>query len=275
MEKEKLEKILASHKSWLDSGIGKRADLHEADLCGVNLYGANLCRANLQDADLRGADLSSANLNSANLLGAKLQDANLLDADLCNADLRNADLCNAGLCGADLSGANLCCAELYNSNLSGADLCGANLYSANLYSANLRDANLSGADLTSANLCGADLRGANLTDVKYDEYTAGFALQCPEDGSFVGWKKCANGVLVKLLIPEDAKRSSATSRKCRASKAVVLEVIGAEKAISMTNPHFVYEVGKEVLPDSFDDYRWNECSHGIHFFLTRKEAEQY
>ena len=265
MEKEKLEKILASHKSWLDSGIGKRADLREADLCG-----ANLCRADLRNADLRGADLSSANL-----LGANLQDANLLDADLCGADIRNAELCGADLSGAELCGANLSGADLYNSNLCGADLSGANLYSANLYSANLRDANLSGADLTSANLCGADIRGAMLTHVEYDEYTSFFALQCPEEGSFVGWKKCANGVLVKLLIPEDAKRSSATSRKCRASKAIVLDVIGAEKGISMTNPHFVYEAGKEVLPDSFDDYRWNECSHGIHFFLTRKAAEQY
>lgn len=275
MEKEKLEKILASHKSWLDSGIGKRADLHEADLYGANLYGANLCRANLQDADLRGADLSSANLNSANLLGANLQDANLYGANLCGADLRNADLCNADLCGADLSDANLCCAELYNSNLSGADLCGANLYSANLYSANLREANLTSADFGSVNLSGADLHGANLTDVEYDEYTAGFALQCPEDGSFVAWKKCKDNVIVKLLIPADAKRSSATSRKCRASRAIVLEVIGAEKAISINDPYYVYEVGKEMLPDSFDDDRWNECSHGIHFFLTRKEAEQY
>ena len=35
----------------------------------------------------------------------------------------------------------------------------------------------------------------------------------------------------------------------------------------------MYEVGKEVVADSFDDDRWNECSHGIHFFITRNEAE--
>jgi hypothetical protein len=111
--------------------------------------------------------------------------------------------------------------------------------------------------------------------VAYDEFTTFFALQCPEEGSFVGWKKCRNNVIVKLLIPEDAKRSSATSRKCRASKAVVLEVIGAEKALSRYDGTFVYEVGKEVVANGFDDDRWNECSNGIHFFMTRAEAENY
>lgn len=156
-----------------------------------------------------------------------------------------------------------------------ADLSDADLSCADLSRANLRCANLSRADLSRANLGGADLRDAYLGDVTYNESTAFFALQCPEEGSFVGWKKCKNDVIVKLLIPEDAKRSSATTRKCRASKAVVLEVIGAEKGISTDDETFVYEVGKEVVPDSFDDNRWNECSHGIHFFITRKEAENY
>ena len=176
------------------------------------------------------------------------------------ANLKGADLSDADLTGADLRGANLRFADLSGADLRGADLSGVDL----------RWANLRGA-----NLCYANLSDANLTEVKYNETTAFFALQCPEEGSFVAWKKCRNDVIVKLLIPEDAKRSSATSRKCRASKAVVLEVIGAEKGISKNDETFVYEVGKEVFPDSFDDDRWNECSHGIHFFITRAEAENY
>lgn len=191
------------------------------------------------------------------------------------ADLHGEDLCGADLCGADLCGADLRHANLSGANLCGADLSRANLYGMNLQDADLCDADLSRADLSRANLCGADLRGANLTDVTYDGYTSFFALQCPEEGAFIAWKKCKDNVIVKLLIPEDAKRSSSTSRKCRASKAIVLEVIGAEKGISTNDEAFVYEVGKEVVPDSFDDNRWNECSHGIHFFVTRKEAENY
>lgn len=47
---------------------------------------------------------------------------------------------------------------------------------------------------------------------------------------FIGWKKARKTdntftvTLVKLLIPEDAKRSSATSAKCRCNKAQVLEI---------------------------------------------------
>ena len=121
----------------------------------------------------------------------------------------------------------------------------------------------------------ADLSSANLRGVKTDEHTAFFALQCPEEGAFVGWKKCRENVIVKLLIPDDAKRSSSTSRKCRASKVVVLEVFGAEYGVSQNDENTIYRVGETVTPDAWDEDRWKECSNGIHFFITRAEAEQY
>ena len=134
----------------------------------------------------------------------------------------------------------------------------------------LTDANLTGADLTYANLT-----HANLTDIRYNECTSFLALQCPEEGAFVGWKKCKNNVIVKLLIPEHAKRSSATSRKCRCSEAVVLDVIGAEYGISQHDSGFHYHKGETVKVENFDENRWVECSLGIHFFITRREAELY
>jgi len=82
-------------------------------------------------------------------------------------------------------------------------------------------------------------------------------------------------VLVKLMIPEDAKRLSATGRKCRASKAVVLDIVGASTAYSTHNSCFEYRIGETVYPDCFDEDRFHECSGGIHFFITREEAEQY
>ena len=60
---------------------------------------------------------------------------------------------------------------------------------ANLRNADLCGANLRNADLRGANLRNADLCGANLRDIKYNEYTAFFALQCPEKGAFIGYKK--------------------------------------------------------------------------------------
>ena len=147
--------------------------------------------------------------------------------------------------------------------------------------ADLRDADLRRADLCDADLCGANLRGADLRDAVSNEKTAMFALSCPEEGEFIGWKK-ANGLIVKLQILADAKRSSATTRKCRCSKAKVLSIqtIDGDEAeqqfvASDHDKSFFYRVGETVEVDNFDDDRWNECSTGIHFFITRREAEQW
>ena len=208
-------------------------------------------------ADLRGADLRNANLRGANLRGADLCDADLCDANLCDADLRGANLR-----GADLRNANLCDADLRGANLRGADLC---------------DANLRGADLHGANLCGAK----NTDKIAWNAHTAFYPLQCPETGSFIGYKKAADKIIM-LEICVDAKRSSATSRKCRCSKAKVLSIThldgsdsGLTEIRSDYSKEFVYRVGETVEVPDFDDNRWNECAAGIHFFITREEAVKY
>ena len=240
-----LKKILDEHLLWLNGEGGSRADLRDADLRGANLsdadlFGANLRGANLSDADLRDADLRNADLRCANLRDADLRCANLRDADL-----RNADLCRANLRGA-----------------------------------NLRNADLFGANLRGADLCRADLFGASIDQMMWDIYTVFYPLQCPESGSYIGYKK-ASGLVVELEIPADARRSSATNRKCRASKAKVLSITdingnpGGDQVRSNFDPNFVYAIGETVEVTDFDDNRWNECSTGIHHFITRAEAVIY
>ena len=237
---------------------------------GADLRGADLRGADLRDADLRGADLRGADLRDADLYGADLRGADLRGADLCGAYLCGADLCDADLRGADLRGADLRDADLCDANLRDANLCGAYLRGANL-----RDADLCGADLCGANLCGANLRGANLRGAK------GCYLSCPTEGSFIGWKK-ASGHIVKLRIPEDARRSSATGHKCRCDKAYVMEIqnMDGTKATEDTvrsdhDKNFVYTVGATVEVPDFDDNMWSECAPGIHFFIDRRAAVEY
>lgn len=140
----------------------------------------------------------------------------------------------------------------------------ANLYNANLYNANLRN----------ANLCDADLRGAK--NVPF------IPMACPDFGSYVAFKKVSGNRIVKLEIPADALRSSATSRKCRASKAIVLAIENlnggsseTDVAYSLWVPCFAYRVGETVSVDDFDTDRWNECASGIHHFISRQEAVEY
>ena len=237
--KEQLDNVLRKHALWINNESGgERADLR----------GANLSGANLHQADLRGANLSGANLSGANLYQAILRGANLYQANLYRANLSGADLYQADLSGANLSGANL----------SGANLSGANLYQ---------------ADLSEADLSGANLRKAK---------NLNFPIACPEEGSFIGFKKCQDGKIVKLKIPVDALRCSATGRKCRCSKAKVLSITNIDgtdanvgMAISKYDRNFIYKVGETIEVPNFNTDRWDECSTGIHFFITRQEAVDY
>ena len=203
--------------------------------------------------DLRGVDLSYANLRYVNLSGATLRGANLRGTDLYSANLHSA-------------------------NLSYVDLSYANLHSANLLYANLRDAYLYSANLSGADLRHANLSGANLRDAEEVPY---IPMVCPEEGDFIGWKR-AGDKIVKLHIPQDALRSSATTRKCRCNKAEVIEIyntdgtIADERIVSSNyDSSFTYEVGKTVEVQDFDTNRWNECTRGIHFFINRREAINY
>ena len=160
-----------------------------------------------------------------------------------------------------------------------ADLSGTYLRNANLQCADLQDANLRNADLRNADLRGAYLRGSDLRDADLqDANGAGLALAMSSHlpaGDIIGWKKCMNDVIVKLRIPEAAARSHGVSRKCRAEYAVVLEVIGANEGVSQYDKATTYRAGETVKPMSWDPDRWNECTGGIHFFITREEAEAF
>src|SRR5216683_2990094 len=194
-----------------------------------------------------------------------LSGANLSNTDLSGADLRGADLIGANLRGASLSGASL----------KGTDLSGASLSNAYLSGANLRNADLSGADLRGADLIGANLRGASLSGAKLTALTVARLTIVPVEGAFIGWKKCRGDVIVQVSIPADAKRSNAISRKCRAAYVDVIGIFGGEEGISIHNPTIVYRVGSRVHCDKWNEDRWVECGGGIHFLLTREEAEAY
>jgi len=148
----------------------------------------------------------------------------------------------------------------------------ADLYGANLYGANLSRANLSGADLSGANLSGADLYGAENSE------SVARTMIVPEEGSFVGFKKICTKEgkkVIKVLIPENAKRVGGTAgRKCRA------EFVQMPEDVSGWSDHdetfkYEYKAGDLVYPDKFDGTITQECTNGIHFFITRYEAEQY
>jgi hypothetical protein len=205
--------------------------------------------------------------------GADLQDADLRGAYLQDAYLQGADLQDAYLQGAYLQGAYLQGADLRGADLQGADLRGADLRGAYLQGADLQDAYLQDAYLQDAYLQGAYLRGAYLqgADLLYKII--------PEIGQFTAWKRAKNKI-IKIQIPSKAKRTSCLiNRKCRAEFVKVLRIENVDGTKSeekkVTGDHddkTIYEVGKITKADSFDPDIRIDCTHGIHFFLTRQEA---
>ena len=107
------------------------------------------------------------------------------------------------------------------------------------------------------------------------ELSLAMVSHLPTEGDITAWKKCRGNVIVKLLIPDGVKRSHGAGRKCRSESVVVLEVIGAEEGISGYDPAVIYRKGETVSVPNFDTDRWNECASGIHWFITRLEAEAY
>ena len=178
--------------------------------------------------------------------GANLEEADLREADLWRADLRGADLREADLREADLRGANL-------------------------WEADLRGANLEEADLRRANL----QRAKGITFKIYAKFRT-----CPPSGSFIAWKKLVDGEIAKLKIPASVRRVNAIgSKKCRAEMAIVLSIEKngkqIKKAKSQHDPNFVYCVGEWVKADNYDASWYKECSGGIHFFMSKQDAEDY
>ena len=146
--------------------------------------------------------------------------------------------------GADLHGVDFSYLYLEGLNFKDANLSNCNFWLAGLTMCNLENANLSNAKmlrvvLQKVNLTNAWLDNARIDynrcvfeDIEIDTNTMDkyFPSICPSEGEFIGWKKAISKaednrfVIVKLLIPKDAKRGSAFGRKCRCDKARVLSI---------------------------------------------------
>ncbi|MDD7362603.1 MAG: pentapeptide repeat-containing protein [Peptoniphilus sp.] len=183
--------------------------------------------------------------------------------------------------GQDLSHADFSECDLSHAWFDHAVLRHASFKGANLREVNFRNADLTGADLRGANLFGAVMEESVLDDVATDEDTKFFRLRCPEEGAFIGYKRCYDHRLVTLYIPADARRTSATMNSCRCDKAYVLSVTDFDykehyrDAISLIDENFVYTTHTMVYAGNFNPDRWRDSTGGIHFWMTKEEAFAY
>lgn len=111
----------------------------------------------------------------------------------------------------------------------------------------------------------------------------GFFPKIPSYGAFYGYKVIQGNMVVRLLIPADAKRSTGSGGKCRASYAIVDEIMDYAGqpmpdeivGYSYYDPTFEYRKGATLIPSGFTPNPMQECGEGIHFFLSFEEAVNY
>lgn len=203
------------------------------------------------------------------------------NVDLSGWNMDHVDFSLSTFRNVCFDGASLKGSSIENSLFDQCTFRGTCFENADMRGAAMRYDDLSGADIRGANLFSAVLEHADLTGIVSDENTKFFRLYCPEKGAFLGYKKCFNNRLVQLLIPADAKRTSATLNSCRCNKAKVLTIKSFDyseeydEAWSLVDENFVYRRGQWVEVKNFDEDRWNDSTTGIHFWLTREEAKAY
>lgn len=102
------------------------------------------------------------------------------------------------------------------------------------------------------------------------------ALKAP----LIVYKKLRNNRLATLQLEPGQTFQSQRGGKCRTDRAFVLKIesLNSKRLVktgrSLHTESFLYEVGKTMIAEGHDS-SIHECSTGIHFFLTRKEAEEY
>ena len=248
ISQEELDNLLDNHELWLKNPLNDKNRLF-------------LENYNLSFLEIKNRDLSDALFHKCDMRSMKIQNCDLSFTVFSNNNMNNItfSICN------------------FNTT---------KFYSTNLSEGLFINCTLTNVKLTDTNLSGVKIMDCKLDNIIANPFTSFYNLQCPEEGSFIGFKKAyinTTPVIVKLQITEDSLRSSSTSRKCRCSKAKVLSISyldGTECsqdtiAFSQYDNDFVYKVGEILEIKNFNKDRWKECANGIHFFITREEAVNY
>ena len=310
IERSEFDRRMAEHAKWLkNKEEGQRADFRDVDLSAMdlsemdfshaemtgvnlmnaNLRGANLSYANLWEAYLHKVDLTGATIEgtifySANLTLSKLNgckgenarftfvrmwDCEIKNASLQKANFLDAEICNCNFTGSNLEGACFACADFDDATFINTRLCNANFDFAN----RTHWTDFANSDMTGLSTADVDFDPEKLKGVK----GLSMPLFCPDEGAFIAWKKCRDGKVVKLLIPENAERKGSTLYSCRASEAIVLDIFdrdgnSVDEAISRSDKEFKYTKGATVVPKAPDPKRNGDVS-GIYFVLSRAQAE--
>ena len=279
-------------KTKLDlSGVDfSEADLSESSFCKVKLVGANFSGAKLEGTSFMCVDLTDAILDNVNMNNGSINHSDLTRVQAKHADFINCCMWDCSFKEAKLNASCFLAAQLCDGNFRGADLSNCDLRWADIDYAHFENANLSDVDLRwTKNSYWARFNGANMEDIDIrgsaidDEAVEGaknlfIPMVCPEEGSFIAWMKCRDEKIVKIQVPDNASRTGGTRYSCRASEVLVLDIFegdtSCDEAVSIDDENLVFRKGELVKDNEEFDPSLLHNGEGIHFFITRAEAER-
>ena len=276
MTQEEFNKILEEHAKWLSNKGGKRMVLENVSLDGLDLSQADMSFAIFHDVSIIHSDLSDASFDNAFIYDTTFDDSDLMQASFIGSVLRLCYFKNAKLRHACFNDS-----ALYDCSLYKVDSTAANFYASMMHSCEFANVDFTKSDMTNTKIRTYGFcHDVCFDDVDFDGADLDMPLIKGQFGKIlkrkmIGWKTCADYVLVKLEIPAGAVVFSISGKKCRTNKAKVIEIIGAKEGRSMRNCNFIYRKGRTYVIDDFNLKYNTTCSTGIHFFKTKKEAEEY
>ena len=279
MSQEELDAIIEKHEKWLSGD----PDGERAELSGFMFDRLDLSSRNLTRIVLRNCHFRMCNITKSRLIDSDFTESDFRFCDLSFANMRGCSMHNTGAESSDFDHCDFDASDMSSCMFARCSLLvssfrGSNLTFTRFLECSLYECVFGHNDMSHSKFKSCDIDNIYISSVKNFPY---IPMTCPETGSFVAWKK-ANGLIVKLKIPEDARRSSATGRKCRCDKAFVVAIENIDGTPSMLkevtsnyDENFVYRVGEMVNEITFSDDRFRVCARGIHFFMTRQEAVEY
>lgn len=230
----------------------------------VEFKNCNLNNSNFTGCNFYSINFSGSIINNSFFNGATFHDENdaFVDCQLNDVIFSRSNFYKTLFLNSSLKNANFSCATMNGTIFQGkTDLSNICVYNA-----------------TSGSKVIFDYSNCIVSEYVLNHF---YPLVCPEEGSFIAWKNLHNGTLAKLLIPEDAKRSSGEYRECRADKVIVVELFKMYSGkrmkcgYSIENKKQRYDLGSTVKAVSWDDNRFNSSTYGITFFMTKQEAEEF
>lgn len=281
----------------LRQAIFDNAILVEANLAGAQLQKANFCNAilskvnvkatrfnganlsyvimssvNFDNTDINGINAQGINWSQSNLSGMCLSNLNLSNSIMIDTNLSCTIMDNCILDGSDLIRANLCASQLDHCIFHDCDMRYVNFMKTTFFNSEFKRCKIQGAIFNSSHAT-----DCSFEDMIFDETTSGYTSVCPETGSFLGYVKVDNFIVV-LKIPDDARRVSNTSQRCVADKAEVVRIENLDgtpaNRLQVIGNHITYSLYTQITAKEFDEDRWLPFNRGLHFYMSRELAVQ-